>query len=57
VPDKKHLYIRNSAPGSSLSAYAIDPATAKLTFLKEKPSEGGNSSYISLDATGRYVHS
>jgi 6-phosphogluconolactonase len=54
-PDKKHLYTCNSAPGSSLSAYAIDPATAKLTFLNQKPSGGGDPSYISLDATGRYV--
>ena len=54
-PDGKHLYTCNSDPGSSLSAYAIDPATAKLTFLNQKPSGGGDPSYISLDATGRYV--
>jgi 6-phosphogluconolactonase len=54
-PDHQHLYTCNSAPGSSLSAYAIDPATAKLTFLNKKPSGGGDPSYISLDATGRYV--
>ncbi len=54
-PDGKHLYTCNSDPGSSLSAYAIDPATAKLTFLNQQPSGGGDPSYISLDATGRYV--
>jgi 6-phosphogluconolactonase len=54
-PDGKHLYTCNSDPGSSLSAYAIDPARAKLTFLNQKPSDGGDPSYISLDATGRYV--
>src|SRR5271170_7300067 len=54
-PDGKRLYTCNSDPGSSLSAYAIDSATAKLTFLNQKPSGGGDPSYISLDATGRYV--
>src|ERR1017187_6251687 len=41
-PDKKHLYTCNSAPGSSVSAYAIDPASAKLAFLNQKPSGGGD---------------
>ncbi len=54
-PDGRRLYACNSAPGSSLSAYAIDSATAKLTFLNQKPSDGGDPSYISLDATGRHV--
>jgi 6-phosphogluconolactonase len=55
TPDEKRLYTCNSDPGSSLSAYAIDPATAKLAFLNQKPSGGGDPSYISLDATGHYV--
>jgi 6-phosphogluconolactonase len=54
-PDKKHLYTCNSAPGSSVSAYAIDPATAKLTFINQKPSDGGDPSYVSLDATGHFL--
>jgi 6-phosphogluconolactonase len=54
-PDQKHLYTCNSAPGSSVSAYAIDRATARLTLLNQKPSNGGDPSYVSMDATGRYV--
>ena len=54
-PDKKRLYTCDSAPGSSVSAYAIDPASAKLTLLNEKPSGGGDPSYVSLDATGHYA--
>ena len=54
-PDKKHLYTCNSAPGSSVSAYAVDPAMGKLDFLNQKPSGGGDPSYVSLDATGRYL--
>lgn len=54
-PDKKHLYTCNSAPDSSVSAYAIDPVTAKLTFLNQKPSYGGDPSYVSLDATTHFM--
>jgi 6-phosphogluconolactonase len=54
-PNQKHLYTCNSAPGSSVSAYAIDRATARLTLLNQKPSNGGDPSYVSMDATGRYL--
>ena len=54
-PDGKRLYTCNSAPESGLSAYAIDPSTARLTFLNEKPSGGGDPSYCCLDATGKFV--
>ena len=53
--DGKRLYTCNSDPGSSVSAYAIDPHTAKLTLLNEKPSGGAEPCYISLDATGRHL--
>jgi 6-phosphogluconolactonase len=53
--DQKNLYACNSAPGSSISAYAVEAASGKLTFLNQKPSGGGDPSYVSLDATGRYV--
>lgn len=54
-PDGRRLYTCNSSPGSSVSAYAIDPATAKLTFLNQQPSGGGDPSYVSLDPSGRYL--
>jgi len=54
-PDGKHLYTCNSDPGSSVSAYSIDRATARLTLLNKKPSGGGDPSYVSLDATGRFL--
>jgi 6-phosphogluconolactonase len=38
-----------------VSAYAIDPATAKLTLLNRQPSGGGDPSYVSLDPSGRYL--
>ena len=51
----KRLYTCNSAPGSGVSAYAIDPATASLKLLNEKPSCGGDPSYVSLDVTEHFV--
>ena len=53
TPDGKHLYTCNST--GFVSAYAIDPATARLTLLNQVPSGGGDPSYISLDQTGQYV--
>ena len=60
-PDGRHLYASNSIktfrgrPGAAVSAYAIDPATARLTLLNQRPSGGGDASYVSLDATGHYL--
>jgi 6-phosphogluconolactonase len=54
-PDGRRLYTCNSSPGSSVSAYAIDPATAKLAFLNQQPSVGGDPRYVSLDPSGRYL--
>jgi 6-phosphogluconolactonase len=55
TPDGKHLYTCNSAPGASVSAYSIDPITGNLTLLNQKPSGGGDPSYVTLDASGRYL--
>ena len=60
-PDGKHLYACNSIetfqgkPEGSISAYALDPASGRLTLLDRKPSGGGEPCYISLDRTGRYA--
>ena len=45
-PDGKHLYSVGEAPGfsgkgaDSVLAYAIDPATGKLTYLNKQPGGG-----------------
>jgi 6-phosphogluconolactonase len=54
-PDGRRLYTCNSFPGSSVSAYAIDPTSAKLAFLNQQPSGGGDPSYVSLGPSGRYL--
>jgi 6-phosphogluconolactonase len=38
-----------------VSAFAIDHATGKLTFLNEVPSRGADPCYIIVDQTGKYV--
>lgn len=53
APDGRHLYSCNST--GFVSAYSIDPVTAQLKLINQKPSGGGDPSYISLDRTGHYV--
>jgi 6-phosphogluconolactonase len=60
-PDGRHLYASNSIktfrgqPVGAVSAYAIEPATARLTLLNQRPSGGADATYVELDATGRYL--
>jgi 6-phosphogluconolactonase len=53
APGGRRLYSCNST--GFVSAYSIDPATAQLKLINQKPSGGGDPSYISLDRTGHYV--
>jgi len=53
APGGRRLYACNST--GFVSAYSIDASTARLSLLNQKPSGGGDPSYISLDQTGRYV--
>ena len=60
-PNGKFLYAVNEVgnykgPNSGgVSAFAIDKATGKLTFLNELPSRGADPCYITVDKTGKYV--
>ncbi|HUA16924.1 MAG TPA: lactonase family protein [Verrucomicrobiae bacterium] len=38
-----------------LSAFSIDPATGKLTFLNEVPTRGADPCYVTVDYTGKYA--
>ncbi len=53
APGGRRLYSCNST--GFVSAYSIDPATAQLKLINQKPSGGGDPSYVSLDRTGHYV--
>ena len=60
-PSGKYLYAVNEVqnfkgPNSGgVSAFSIDRATGKLTFLNEVPSRGADPCYITVDKTGKYV--
>jgi 6-phosphogluconolactonase len=60
-PSGRFLYAVNEVgnykgPNSGgVSAFSIDHATGKLTFLNEVPSRGADPCYIVVDKTGKYV--
>jgi len=60
-PNGKFLYAVNEVgnykgPNSGgVSAFSIDRATGKLTFLNELPSRGADPCYITVDKTGNFV--
>jgi 6-phosphogluconolactonase len=60
-PNGRFLYAVNEVgnykgPNSGgVSAFSIDPATGKLTFLNEVPSRGADPCYIIVDKTGKYA--
>ena len=57
----KYLYAVNElqnykGPNSGgVSAFSLDSATGKLTFLNEVPSRGADPCYITVDKTGKWV--
>lgn len=62
-PDSRSLYVNDErrdlggipGAGGGLTAYAIDPASGRLTRLNTVPSMGANPAYVSIDATGSRV--
>jgi len=60
-PNGRFLYAVNEVgnyqgPNSGgVSAFSIDKASGKLTFLNEVPSRGADPCYITVDKTGKYV--
>src|SRR5215468_1015678 len=60
-PNGRFLYAVNevqnyNGPNSGgVSAFAIDRATGKLTFLNEVSSHGADPCYVSVDKTGKFV--
>ena len=59
APNGKFLYAVNEAdtfggkPGGAVSAFSIDRATAKLTFLNQVASKGAAPCHIVIDPTGK----
>lgn len=60
-PNHRFLYAVNEVrtyegqKSGAVSAFAIDRATGKLTFLNEVATGGADPCYITLDKTGKYV--
>src|SRR5258708_1805022 len=54
-PDARRLYTVNSGKPGEVSAYTIEPHTGHLTLLNRQPAGGDDTSYVSLDQTGRYA--
>jgi len=55
-PSGKFLYAANEAgKASTVSAFAIDAKSGKLTLLNQLPALGEDPCYLSFDKTGKYV--
>jgi 6-phosphogluconolactonase len=55
-PSGKFLYAANEAgKASTVSAFAIDAKSGKLTQLNQMPALGEDPCYLSFDRTGKYV--
>jgi 6-phosphogluconolactonase len=60
-PNHRFLYVVNEVSkykgesSGAVSAFAIDPASGKLTLLNEVASGGADPCYITLDKSGKYV--
>jgi len=60
-PNGRFLYAVNEVPNykgpnsGGVSAFSVDRATGKLTFLSEVASRGADPCYITVDKTGKYV--
>ncbi len=59
-PSRRYLYAANeisdfAGKNGSVSAYAVDRASGNLKLLNVVSSEGAGPTYLSVDATGKYV--
>lgn len=50
-----HLYMCNSGTPGGISAFAVDKKSGALKFLNYIESKGRGPSYVSVDASGKYV--
>src|SRR2546429_2802988 len=55
-PSGKYLYAANEAgKAGTVSAFAVDAKSDKLTLLNQMPALGEDPCYLSFDKTGKYV--
>ena len=53
--DGRHLYMCNTGTPGGVSAFAVDRKSGALTFQNYIESRGRGPSYVSVDATGKFV--
>lgn len=53
--DGQHLYMCNTGTPGGVSAFSVDRKSGALTFRNYIESQGRGPSYVSVDATGRFV--
>jgi 6-phosphogluconolactonase len=55
-PNGKYVYAANEAgKASTVSAFAVDAKSGKLTLLNQMPALGEDPCYLSFDRTGKYI--
>jgi 6-phosphogluconolactonase len=55
-PDRKVLYsVNEMGKASTVSAFAIEPKSGKLTLLNQVPALGEDPCYLSFDKTGKFL--
>jgi 6-phosphogluconolactonase len=55
-PNRKFLYAANeTGKASTVSAFALDAKTAKLTPLNQMSAQGEDPCYLSIDKSGKYI--
>ncbi len=55
APDGRHLYTCNSGNPGGASAFAIEPHTGRLTPVNRVLAGGGDTSFVSLDQSARFL--
>src|SRR6185312_1804256 len=54
-PNHRFLYSVNEVDKGTVSAFAIDASSGKLTLLDKQPSGGHGPTHLTVDATGTNV--
>jgi 6-phosphogluconolactonase len=54
-PTLRHLYSVNEMTAGAVSAFAINPANGMLTFINTVPTNGQDTTHLSVQSTGLYL--
>src|SRR5678816_4492425 len=55
IRDRNELQSFAGVASGSVTSFAVDPGTAKLTEISVQPSRGAGPCHLALDRTGRYL--